>query len=62
MGDPETTHTITMSRPDPPYLVVLEPDTQYYYLPPSGFEVMDLTLDDIMMFLDEILEEKSPVG
>ena len=60
MGEKETAETIVMSTLDTPSLVVLDPTTQYYYLPPAP--PTDMTTQHLGAFLDDILQDKVQVG
>ena len=60
MGDSETASSIVMGRVAVPFIFVLEPDTQLYYMPEVPTE--DMTIDTLAAFLDEVIEGKSPVS
>ena len=60
MGETETASSITMSFLTPPALVVLEVDSQHYYLPP--FHPLNITLTAFSAFLDGVRDGTVPVS
>ncbi|XP_064640614.1 protein disulfide-isomerase TMX3-like isoform X3 [Lineus longissimus] len=56
MGDTESGNSITMSELTTPNLLVLNPETQLYYLPREPVE--DMPLDVLEKFLVDVKEEK----
>ena len=61
MDDPEAGNSITMSRPATPYIIVWDMETNFYYLPQTGFNVDKLNVEDINKFLEDVMMEKSVV-
>jgi hypothetical protein len=59
MGDTETGNSITMSELSTPSLIILNPETQFYYLPSQPVE--DMTLDVLEKFLLDVKEENIEV-
>ena len=59
MGDNDSANQITMSYIDPPQIMVLDPQTQYYYWPPFGME--HASLQTLSEFLDSIINGTAPV-
>lgn len=60
MGETETANSITMSFLSPPALLVLEVDTQHYYLPP--FHPQNVSLQAFTDFLDGVRDGTIPVS
>nr|KAG5703447.1 hypothetical protein BaRGS_022496 [Batillaria attramentaria] len=56
MSDPETVNSITMSFRGPPLLVVLQSETQQYYLP--LVDPVNITTDTFTAFLDDVRDGK----
>ena len=59
MAESETADSITMTTLVLPTLVVLDPETQFYFLP--NFTSAEFTQDNVLTFLDDIKTEKSQV-
>ena len=59
MGDTESANSITMSEMTTPSLLVLNPETQFYYLPEQPVE--EMTLDILEKFILDVKDEKIEV-
>ena len=60
MGEKDTVDSITMMDVTAPFVVVLDPQTQHYFLP--EFKMADMTLDLLKGFLDDVKSGKSAVS
>ena len=60
MGDSESANSITMSEVEIPSVLVLDPQTQFYYLP--TFNLADMTQDEFIKYLHEVIDGKSEVS
>ncbi len=60
MGDSESADSITMSQVELPSVLILDPQTQFYYL--ATFKMADMTQDDLINYLHEVIEGKSQVS
>ena len=60
MGEKETVDSITMMDVTTPFVIVLEPSTQNYFLPVG--KMSEMTLDTFEAFLVDIRDGKSPVS
>ena len=60
MTDTETINSIIMSFTSAPVMIVLDPDTHYFYMPPFSLE--DITTKDLAAYLDNIKEGKEEVS
>lgn len=56
MTDTETINSITLSFTSAPVMIVLDPDTHYFYIPP--FKLEDITTKDLSAYLENVRDGK----